>query len=119
MWDLFKKRQDGDLRRLISAYRYFLKAVHQTETERLSDETQREMRKWKGGFGKAYNQLFMDWPSPHQSRRFEKKMQRWLPKTDSLDHAFVQAFNDFLGQKRLNPEEMKQIMEEGRSAFNG
>ena len=117
MWGFFKRRQEGDLRRLASAYRYYLKSAQQAEQDGLLDESQKKVRRWKGGFGKAFKQLFMEWPSPQQSRRFEKQMLRWLAKTDHLDYAFICAFNDFLGQKKLKPEELKEVMNEGKDAF--
>ena len=110
MLKLFKKRQDEDLRRLISAYRCMRKAALQAESHGLLDERQRENRKWKGGFGKAVQLLFKEWPTPNESRRFDKMMQRWLRKAKETDQAFVLAFNEYLGQKRLSNEELKEIL---------
>ena len=116
MWGLFKKRQEHDLRRLVSAYRYFLKAASQAESDRLLGAEQVEIRKWKGGFGKAFQQIFMEWPSPQQSRRFEKKMLRRHRKTKDLHLAFILAMNDYLDQKSLTPQELQEVLQESRSA---
>ena len=117
MWGLFKKRQEGDLSRLVSAYRCFLKAASQADETGLLDEEERRTRAWKGGFGKAIHQLYMQWPSPNQSRRFARKMQYWLARSPDLDRAFVLAFNDYLQQKRLTEEELLDVIESGRDAF--
>ena len=109
MWRLFKKRQEDDLRRLVSAYRGFLKAQAQCGSPDLA---------WRGGFGKAVHLLFGGWPTPNESRRFEKQMLRRLAKTDDFARAFILAFNDYLGQKRLNPKELSEVIEQGRAAFN-
>lgn len=114
MWGWFKKRQEDDLRRLVSAYRFFLKAGRQAEGE-VPGNLGLQERRWKGGFGQAYQLLFKDWPSPNQSRRFEHYMIRRLRKTADLDRAFIQAFNDFLDQKRLTDEELAEIFREGAS----
>lgn len=116
MWNFFKKRQEGDLRRVATAYRFFLKAAYQTEGQSIP-ENEKETRKWKGGFGKAFNQLFRDWPTPNQSKRFEKLMGRWLKKVGNIEPAFVLAFNDFLGQKHLNQEEITEVLEDGKQSF--
>lgn len=110
MWGFFKKRQKGDLRRLASAYRCMLKAASQAGDPE---------RAWKGGFGKAYNQIFMDWPSPNQSRRFERLMHRWLKKAGDPERAFILAFNDYLGQRRLAASELEEVLQAGRDAYTG
>jgi hypothetical protein len=119
MWWIFKKRHEGDLRKLVSAYRYFLKAASQAEGLSLLDEAEKEARKWKGGFGKAFNQLFYEWPTPHESKRFERRMERWLKKIHNTDQAFIHAFNEYLDQKRLSPEELHEVLNQGRRDFNG
>ena len=108
MWGLFKKRQADDLRRLASAYRFLLK-VSQSQTDALEP--------WRGAFGQAYQQLFRDWPSPNESRRFERKMQRRLKSTVDVPRAFILAINDYLDQKPLSPEELDEVIERGREAF--
>ena len=116
MWGLFKRRHKEDLRRLVSAYRYFLKAAHQADHDALGDED-REWRKWKGGFAKAFNQFFNKWPTPNQSRAFEKKMLRWLKKSQDMDHTFIQAFNNYLKQKQLTLEELHEVIKRGQAAY--
>ncbi len=118
VWNFLRKRQDGDLQRLISAYRGFLKAAHQTENEGLGGEGS-EWRKLKGGFGKAFHILFNQWPTPNESQRFEKMMTRWLKKEQATDRAFIQAFNDYLKQKRLNPEELDDVIQRAQNAYRG
>ena len=118
MWNLFKKRQEGDLRRLATAYRFFLKTTLQEKNhEHTIMDT--ENRLWKGGFGKAVNQLKRNWPTPNQSKLFERFMKRWLKKGRSTDQAFIMAFNDFLEQKRLNLQELQEVLDEGRRSFGG
>jgi hypothetical protein len=119
MWKWFRKRQDGDLRRLTSAYRCFLKAVHQNADYHLLDEEEKQKRYWKGGFGKAFNQLFLEWPTPSESSQFEKVMHRWLKKGKDTDEAFILAFNDYLKQKRLDPQELHEILNQGKREFQG
>lgn len=116
MWSLFRKRHEDDLRRLISAYRYYLKAADQAGSNQ-AGEGRGPDRAWKGGFGKTYKQLFKDWPSPNESRRFEKKVARWLKKNRNLDEAYLLAFNDYLNQKRLSPDELSDVIERGRQAY--
>jgi len=116
MWNFLKKRQEGDLRRVTSAFRFYLKSAHQTANHGIS-ENEKEIRKWKGGFSKAFNQLFRDWPTPNQSKRFEKLMLRWVKKKGDNDQSFVLAFNDFLNQKTLNQEEIKEVLGEGKRNF--
>ena len=109
MWRLFKKRQADDLRRLASAYRFLLK-VSQSQTDALEP--------WRGAFGQAYQQLFRDWPSPNESRRFERKMQRRLKSTVDVPRAFILAINDYLDQKPLSPEELDEVLDRGREAYD-
>ena len=115
MWNFLRKRHTEDLKRLGTAYRCYLKASDQAEFDGYGDENRRE-RNWKGGFAKALNQLFRQWPTPNQSWDFEKKMVRWLKKNDVMDHAFIYAFNEYLHQKRLNPSELNEVVEKGRDA---
>lgn len=117
MWNLFKRRHEDDLRRVISAYRCFLKAAQQAEAHGQLAEQELESRKWKGGFGKAFNQLFREWPTPDQSRRFEKIMQRWQKKVKDTDQAFIMSFNEYLGQKRFNTQELNEVLDQGRRVF--
>jgi hypothetical protein len=118
VWDLLRKRHDDDLKRLISAYRGFLKAAHQTESEGLGGEGS-EWRKLKGGFGKAFHILYSQWPTPNESQRFERTLVRWLKKELATDRAFIQAFNDYLKQKRLNPEELNEVIQAGEQTYQG
>jgi hypothetical protein len=110
MWRLFKKRQEDDLRRLASAYRFLLKVSRQNQADLLEP--------WRGAFGQVYQQFFKDWPSPNESRKFEKRMLRRLKRTVDVPRAFVLAFNDYLDQKRLSPDELDEVIELGRAAFN-
>ena len=112
----FKKRQKDDISRLITAYRYFLKAGEQSGGQS-GGSVNPEERKWKGGFGKTCQQLYKDWPSSNESRLFEKKMERWVKKSESLEQAYILAFNDYLNQKRLRPEELSEIIGQGHKAF--
>ncbi len=107
MWRLIKKRQANDLRRLATAYRFLLK-VSQSQTDALEP--------WRGAFGQAYQQLFRDWPSPNESRKFEKKMLRRLKKTIDVPRAFILAINDYLDQKELSMEELEEVIQRGREA---
>jgi hypothetical protein len=109
MWRLFKKRQEDDLRRLVSAYRFLLKVSRQNKTD--------ASEPWRGAFGQTYQQFFKDWPSPNESRRFEKKMLRRLKRTIDVPRAFILAVNDYLEQKRLSPEELDVVIRRGREAF--
>ncbi|HET6466150.1 MAG TPA: hypothetical protein VLY20_03055 [Nitrospiria bacterium] len=109
MWRLFKKRQKDDLSRLVSAYRFLLKISRQNTSEALQP--------WRGAFGQACQLLFRDWPSPNESRRFEKKMLRRLQKTVDVPRAFILAFNDYLDQKPLSPEELDEVIRRGREVF--
>ena len=118
MWSIFKKRQEGDLRRVTTAYRFFLKTTLQ-EKKYEPTAMDSEDRHWKGGFGKAINQLFRSWPTPNQSKLFEKPMKRWLKKGRSTDEAFIMAFNDFLEQKRLSLQELQEVLDEGKKSFGG
>lgn len=111
---MIKKRREGDLRNLISAYRCFLKAASQTADAVLQDDDRRKTRSWKGGFGKAVHLLFHKWPTPHQSGEFEKLMRWRLKKAKNKDQAFVLAFNDYLAQKPLSAEELSEVLAEGR-----
>ena len=117
VWDLFRRRHHEDLPRLASAYRCFLKAVQQAESEDWVVESG-EWRELKGGFGKAVYLLFNQWPTPNESRRFEKVMSRWLKKTKETDRVFIQAFNDYLNQKRLNADELTDVINRGREIFH-
>ena len=110
MWNFFRKRQHDDFQRLVTAYRCFLKAADQAEEDNL-DSDSRSDRKWRGGFGKAYNQLLKRWPTPNEMAGFEKKMVRNFRKDKNMEHAFIHAFNEFLEQKRLNPRELTEVME--------
>ncbi len=101
---------------MATAFRFFLKAAHQIEGQGIPEE-EKEAGKWKGGFSKAYNQLFRVWPSPNQSKRFEKLMRRWLKKTGTTEQAYIRAFNAFLGQKNLNSQELQEVIEEGKRSF--
>ena len=116
MWNWLRKRGEDDLRKLVSAYRCYLKASDQADFDRLGDDNRQE-RKWKGGFGKAIHQLFKSWPTPNQSRQFEKNMMRLLIKTNKMDQVFIAAFNEYLKQKKLNEEELSQVIEKGRDAY--
>ena len=109
MWWLFKKRQEDDLSRLISAYRFLLKVSRQNAPDALEP--------WRGAFVQTHQLLFRDWPSPNESRRFEKKMVCRLKKTVDLPQAFILAFNDYLDQKPLSPEELDEVMKRGQEAF--
>ena len=109
MWRLFKKRQENDLTRLVSAYRFLLKVSRQNGPDALQP--------WRGAFGQACQLLFRDWPSPNESRRFEKKMLRHLRKTIHVPQSFILAFNDYLDQKPLSPEELEEVMKRGQEAF--
>jgi len=108
MWRLFKKREADDLRRLASAYRFLLK-VSKTQAGALQP--------WQGAFGQAYQQFFKDWPSPNESRKFEKAMLRRMKRTVDVPRAFILAVNDYLDQKPLSPSEINEVMERGREAF--
>lgn len=110
MWRIFKKRQDEDLRRLVSAYRFLLKVSEKKEAVALEP--------WRGAFGQACQQFFKDWPSPNESRRFEKIMLRRLKRTVDLPRAFIFAFNEYLDQKRLSPDELDEVIERGREIFH-
>jgi len=96
-----------------SAFRFYLKSARQTENHGIPED-EKEIRKWKGGFSKAFNQLFRDWPTPNQSRRFEKLMYRWVKKGAIAGRAFVLAFNEFLGQKKLTDTEIDEVLNQGR-----
>jgi hypothetical protein len=109
MWRLFKKRNEDDLARLVSAYRFLLKVSRQNAPDALQP--------WRGAFGQACQLFFHDWPSPNESRRFEKKMLRRLQKTVDVPRAFIMAFNDFLDQKPLSPEELDEVVRRGQEAF--
>jgi len=109
MWRLFKKRQEDDLTRLVSAYRFLLKVSRQNAPDAL--------KPWRGAFGQACQLFFQDWPSPNELRRFEKKMLRRLKKTVDVPRAFIMAFNDFLDQKPLSPEELDEVVRRGQEAF--
>lgn len=113
MWGLFKKRGKEDLKKLVSAYRYLLKASEQSENNAVNDEGME--RSWRGGFGKSVNQLFKEWPTPNQLRDFQKKMVYWLRKRKDVEIAYICAFNDYLGQRRLSPDELKEVIKTGRS----
>ncbi|HEY4484707.1 MAG TPA: hypothetical protein VI702_00085, partial [Nitrospiria bacterium] len=106
-----------DLRRLVTAYRCYLRASAQAprpgETLGTADLD------WRGGFGRAVQILFRDWPSPNQSRKFENGMLRRMRNTGNSDRAFIEAFNDYLGQKRLSPEELSEVIARGREAHEG
>jgi len=109
MWWRFKKRQEDDLSRLVSAYRFLLRVSRQNAPDALEP--------WRGAFGQTYQLLFRDWPSPNESRRFEKKMLRRLQKTADVSRAFILALNDYLDQKPLSPEELDEVMKRGQEAF--
>jgi hypothetical protein len=111
MWSLFKKRKEGDLPRLASAYRCYLKVA---DRESFSSEGAVSETPWKGGFGKAFNLLFNQWPTPNESRRFQKFMSRQMKKNQNPDDAFIRAFNDFLGQKPLVESEVGEVERMGR-----
>ena len=117
MWNFLKRRHPGDIRRLASAYRCLLKSARQAEIQGITDSEAVDTRKWRGGFGKAIQQLFHQWPTPAQSERFEKMMARQFRKTDEVDEAFLHAFNDYLGQKRLNPRELTDVRQQGEQDF--
>lgn len=118
VWNLFKKRHEGDLRRLSTAYRFFLKTSLQEKSYEPTTMGPEGLH-WKGGFGKAVNQLFRNWPTPNESKLFEKLMRRWLKKGKTTDHAFIMAFNDFLEQKRLRFQELQEVIDEGKRNFGG
>lgn len=109
MWRLFKKRQEDDLSRLVSAYRFLLKVSRQNQADLLQP--------WRGAFGQAYQQFFLDWPSPNEIQRFEEKILRRFKKTVDVERAFILAFNDYLDQKRLSSEELDNVIERGREVF--
>jgi hypothetical protein len=90
-----------------------LKAVHQIQAEGGTPEGS-EWRMLKGGFGKAFQLLFNEWPTPDETRRFEKKLRRWMEKSMELDRIFIQAFNEYLRQKRLSSEELSEVLHRGR-----
>jgi len=115
-WDFWRKRENDDLRRLISAYRSYLKAERQADEEGIADEG-RDLRYLKGGFGKACQVLFNKWPTMNESRQFERILDHWLKKTPAVDQAFVFAFNEFLKQKKLSPSELEAVIQQGREAF--
>ena len=115
MWGLFRKRGREDLRKLVSVYRCLLKASEKSEDSTVTDETLE--RRWRGGFGKSFNQLFNQWPTPNQVREFEKKMIRWLKKKSDVEVAYICAFNDYLDQRRLNSDELNEVIRTGRSVF--
>jgi hypothetical protein len=110
MWRLFRKRQADDLSRLVSAYRFFLKVSRQNQADALEP--------WRGAFGQVYQQFFKDWPSPNESRKFEKRMLHRLKKTVDVPRAFILAINDYLDQKPLSPEELDEVVERGREVIN-
>ena len=116
--NFWRKRQEDDLKRLISAYRAYVKASDQAENEGI-DREGAEWRTLKGGFGKACHILFKQWPTPNDSLRFEKQLIRWIKKTPETDLAFVCAFNDYLNQKRLNPDELSDVIRRGREITFG
>jgi hypothetical protein len=116
MWRFFRKREKHDLERLATAYRCYLKASDQAELDELGDED-RQGRKWKGGFGKAIHQIFDQWPTPNQSRQFERNMSNSLKKTQSMDEAFLDAFNEYLKQKRLRNFELHEVIEKGKNTY--
>jgi hypothetical protein len=116
MWSFLRKRGEEDLGRLVSAYRCYLKAARQAEESGEGGEGPAAVP-WKGGFGKACRLLFDEWPTPNESRRFGKKMAARLGKTPQADRAFLEAFNDYLGQKRLSPAELDEVIVRGREAF--
>jgi len=105
MWRLFRKRQQDDLTRLISAYRFLFKVSRQTAPNSLEP--------WRGAFGQAFQLFFREWPSPNESRRFEKKMLDRLKRTVDVPRAYVMAFNDYLGQKPLSREELEEVVRKG------
>jgi len=109
MWRIFKQRQIDDLSRLVSAYRFLLKVSHEKQAEVLEP--------WRGAFGQAYQLLVHEWPSPNETRRFEKLMLRRLKKTVDVPRAYILAFNDYLDQKPLSPEELDEVVRGGEEAF--
>jgi hypothetical protein len=111
MWGFFKKREEGDLSRVASAYRAYLKVA---DREGPAPEGSAPETPWKGGFAKAVNLLFNQWPTPNESRRFQKIMNRRMKKIPNLDDAFIQSFNDFLGQKPLADSELIEVARLGR-----
>jgi hypothetical protein len=110
MWGFLRKRKEGDLERLVSAFRSYLKVAERGDFATGGDEPDRT---WKGGFGRAFNLLFNEWPTPNQSRQFQKLINRRLSKTPNTDEAFIRAFNDFLGQKALNEGELLEVIQVG------
>ena len=109
MWRLFKKRQEDDLSRLVSAYRFLLKVSRLNAPDALEP--------WRGAFGQSYQLFFCDWPSPNESRQFEKKMLGRLKKSMDVPRAFISAFNDYLDQKPLSPDELDEVIKRGQEAF--
>lgn len=109
MWRIFKKRQGEDLSRLVSAYRFLLKVSKQNAPDALQP--------WRGAFAQTCQLLYRDWPSPNEVRRFEVKMDRRLKKTVDVPKAFVLAFNDYLDQKELSPDELEDVIRRGQEAF--
>lgn len=109
IWDLFKRRHPGDIDRLVSGYRYLLKVTHQSQGDPLNP--------WKGGFAQAYHLLNKDWPSPNQNRNFEKLMDRWSKKFDETDRAYIHAFNAYLKQKKLAPDEEEEVIRLAKQAY--
>lgn len=110
MWRLFKKRQEDDLSRLVSAYRYLLKVSRQNQADLLEP--------WRGAFGQAYQQFFREWPSPNEIGRFEQKILHRFKKTIDVERAFILAFNDYLDQKRLSSDELDDVIERGREVYH-
>ncbi|HEY5648293.1 MAG TPA: hypothetical protein VIU33_02255 [Nitrospiria bacterium] len=109
IWDFFKRRRPGDIDRLVSGYRYLLKATHQGQGDPLSP--------WKGGFAQAYHFLNNDWPSPNENRRFESLMERWMKKFEETDQAYVHALNEYLKQKKLNTDEVQAVIGQAKQAY--
>jgi hypothetical protein len=44
-------------------------------------------------------------------------MYRWVKKGADAERAFVLAFNEFLGQKKLTDPEIGEVLNQGRKDF--
>ncbi len=109
IWGLFKKRKPGDIDRLVSGYRYLLKISNQDQGNPGSP--------WIGGFAQTFQFFNKSWPSPNEIKGFEKKMLLWSRKIKDMEEAYIHAFNDYLGQKKLTREELSRVFSEGKKAF--
>lgn len=44
-------------------------------------------------------------------------MRRWLRRAKDTDQAFILAFNEYLAQKQLSTEELKEVLNLGQQKF--